>query len=390
MNVQTVDTPEKLGALCNRVRTQQRVGLDTEFHGERTYVPRLMLMQLAFEDGTAIIDPLAVPQLEPLVHALQSPLVVGHALQSDLKIFADRFGAMPARVFDTQIAAAFLGYGMQVSLSDLVNDLCDVRLAKSQTVSDWSARPLSGKQIEYLVDDVAHLLDMHEKLVERLRSAGRLEWVLEECAALGDIERYRMDERRAVLRLPGAARMSRRELGVLMELVRWRDAAARRRDVPVKYILADDILAGLATLRPKRAEDLAQLRRLEAGARRSLGEEILAAVQRGERLNEDDLPEKPLRPFRNNRDNLVSLLNVAVGEVARANDLPASLLVPRAALERVAREAPSDRDALARMLDVSPWRTALVVEPLWRLVSGSDALRIEGYLQGDPEVKIKP
>jgi ribonuclease D len=385
-----IDAPDQLEALCNRVRAQERVGLDTEFHGERTYAPRLMLMQLAFEDGAAIIDPLAVPRLEPLVRALCEPLVVGHALQSDLKIFADRFDAVPSRVFDTQIAAAFLGYGMQVSLSDLVNDLCHVRLAKSQTVSDWSARPLSAKQIDYLVDDVAHLLDMHKMLVERLQSAGRLEWVLEECAALADVARYSMDKRRAVLRIPGATRMSRRELGILTELVGWRDAAARRRDVPVKYILADDILAGLATLRPKRFDDLAQLRRLESGARRSLGDEILAAVARGEALDEDALPERPSRPLRNNRENLVSMLNVAVGEVARANDLPASLLVPRAALERVAREAPSDREALTRMLEVSAWRAALVVEPLWRLVSGSDALRIEGYLQGDPKVRIEP
>src|ERR1700680_5046370 len=133
-----IDVPDQLEALCNRVRAQPRVGLDTEFHGERTYAPRMMLMQLALEDGAAIIDPLAVPQLEPLVRALCEPLVIGHALQSDLKIFADRFDAVPTRVFDTQIAAAFLGYGMQVSLSDLVHDLCHVRLAKSQTVSDWS------------------------------------------------------------------------------------------------------------------------------------------------------------------------------------------------------------------------------------------------------------
>ena len=158
-----------------------------------------MVVQLAFDDGAAIVDPLAVPDLRPLLEALAETTVVGHALSSDLKIFADRFDEVPTAVFDTQVAAAFLGFGMQISLADLVRELEGVRLAKSQTVSDWSTRPFTSRQLEYLVDDVAHLLPMHDKLQQRLRDAGRLEWALEECAALGEIDRYRSDERRAYL-----------------------------------------------------------------------------------------------------------------------------------------------------------------------------------------------
>jgi ribonuclease D len=379
-----------LDELCARIAASDRVGLDTEFHTERSYAPQLMVVQIAFEDGVAIVDPLAAGDLAPLADALREPLVVGHALSGDLRILQDRFERLPRAVFDTQIAAAFLGYGMQVSLTDLVHALRGVRLAKSQTVSDWSARPLSSRQLEYLVQDVAHLLPMHDLLQQRLRERGREEWVREECAALVDPRRYRADAESAYLRIQGAQRLNRRQLGILVELVRLRDRIARARDVPPRYVLPDDVLTGLATLRPKRLEDLAQLRRLDAGTRKALGEAILRAVAAGEAIPDDELPEKPRRPEGPARETLAALASVVVGEIARANDLPAALLVPRAALERVAREIPPDREALRTVLGISPWRAALVLDPLWSLFSGTAALRVEGYAQGDPKIRLLP
>lgn len=387
-NVPLIDDSAALAALCARVRASSRVAVDTEFHTERTYAPRLMVVQLAFDDGAVIVDPLALRDLSPLLDALNEVIVVGHALSSDLKIFADRFDRVPPRVFDTQVAAAFLGYGMQISLADLVRDLQHVRLAKSQTVSDWSTRPFTEKQVEYLVDDVAHLLPMYDELTARLQKAGRLEWALEECAVLGDIERYRADERRAYMRIPGAMRMNRRELGILSEVVKLRDRIARERDLPVKYILPDDVVSGIAVLKPKRAEDLGQLRRLDAGARRQLAEPIVAAVARAEAMSEDELPQRPQRALGQSRDTLASLMGVVVGEIARANDLPQSLLVPRAALERIAREVPKEHAAFEAALELSPWRFELVGEPLFRLLSGESTLAIEGYANGDPKIRL--
>lgn len=389
MNVQTVADPQGLAALCERVAAAPRVGLDTEFHNERSYTARLMVVQLAFEDGAAIVDPLALPDLGLLARALCKTTVVGHALSSDLKIFAERFGEVPPSLFDCQVAASFLGYGMTISLADLVRDLCRVRLKKSQTVSDWSSRPFSEKQIEYLIDDVVHLLPMHDLLSERLRAAGRDEWAREECALLADPARYRVDERRLYTRIPGSNRMSRRELGILLELALLRDRIARERDLPLKYVLPDDVLAGLASLRPKSVEELGQLRRLDASTRRTLGPAIVAAVARGEALPEDALPHKSARPLANARETLAALMSVVVGEIARENELPASLLVPRAVLERVAREVPADRAAFERLLDLSAWRTALVADPLWRLLSGQSALRIHDYAGGEPRIAIE-
>lgn len=388
-SIAMVSTPTQLQDLCKRIAGSARVGLDTEFHNERSYAARLMVVQLAFEDGSAIVDPLAIDDLRPLAEALAGTQVAGHALTSDLKIFSDRFAIVPEDVFDCQVAASFLGYGMSISLADLVRDICNVRLKKSHTVSDWSTRPFSPGQIEYLIDDVVHLLEMQDVLSRRLREKGRYEWAMDESRLLGGVDRYRPDRRRMYLRIPGSNRMSRRELGVLSELVAMRDRIARERDVPLKYILADDVVAGIATLRPRSVEELAQLRRLDGGARKSLGTTIVEAVRRGEAIPDGDLPAKPSRPLGMARETLVALMNVAVGEIARTNEMPPGLVVPRASLDRVAREVPATFAEFAAALDVSAWRTELIAEPLWRLLSGENALRVQGYSAGDPRITIQ-
>jgi len=384
--VTLVEDEAALAALCTRLEGVERVALDTEFHNEKSYAARLMAVQLVAGDEVAIVDPLRVRDLEPLATALAGRTVVGHALQSDLKIFADRFGRLPRRAFDTQLAAAFCGYGMAISLGDLVHDVVGIRLRKSQTVSDWSTRPLSALQIDYLVDDVRHLFALQDELTERLERTGRLGWFEDEARSLVDPARYRPDPERLYLRVPGAMRMNRRELGILRELAQLRDTLARERDVPLKYIIPDDVMAGIVSLHPQSRDDLAQLRRLDAGSRKAYGDRIVAAVAAGLALPDAELPKKPARPAGADREAIVSCLAVLVGAIAAEHDLPSGLLVTRSALERVARELPTSVDEVARTLDASTWRASLVAEPLYALLSGNVALTVRGSARGMPRV----
>jgi ribonuclease D len=388
MNAEVVVVEDSAGlaALCERIAPAARVALDTEFHNEKSYAARLMVVQLVAGDEVAIVDPLKVRDLAPLAAALEDKTIVGHALQSDLKIFADRFDRLPAAAFDTQLAAAFCGYGMSISLADLVHDIVGVRLRKSQTVSDWSVRPLSAQQLEYLVDDVGHLFALQDELTARLEASGRLGWFHDDALRLVDIARYRTDLERLYLRIPGAMRMNRRELGILREVALLRDSLARERDVPLKYIIPDDVMGGIVSLRPATRDDLAQLRRLDGGARKAYGDRIVAAVQAGIALPEADLPRKPARPTGGDREAIVSCLAVLAGAIATEHDLPAGLLVTRAALERVARELPGTPDEVARALDASEWRASLVAEPLHALLSGTIALTVAGAASGSPRV----
>ena len=385
--LELVEDTVALSALCNRIEGVERVAIDTEFHNERSYAARLMVVQLVVDGSTALIDSLKVPDLRPLARALSTTTVVGHALQSDLKIFADRFDILPGVAWDTQLAAAFCGYGMAISLADLVHDLIGIRLRKAHTVSDWSARPLSEQQIDYLVDDVRHLLPMADRLTARLEETGRLGWFEEEALALVDPAKYRPDAERLYLRIPGAMRLNRRDLGILRELAQLRDALARERDVPSKYIIPDDVMTALVSLRPATRDDLAQLRRLDVGARKAYGERIVAAVAAGLALDESALPRKPVRPPGPDREAIVSCLSVLVNAIAAENELPAGLLTPRAALERVARELPTTAEDVARVLDATEWRASLVAEPLRALLAGEVALTVGAARNGNPRVE---
>jgi ribonuclease D len=378
-----VDTSAALARLVARVQAAQRVGIDTEFHNERSYSAQLMVVQLAFDDGVAIVDPLALDDLRPLTGALAQTEVVGHALSSDLRILADDYGALPKAAFDTQIAAAFCGYGLTISLLDLVRDLAGVTLRKSQTVSDWSARPLSPKQIEYLVDDVRYLFALADRLDARLAERGRESWAREEMRALVDLRAYRPDGRRLYLRVSGNARMTRRELGILNELAGLRDRLARERNIPLKFVMPDDVMAGLVGLRPHTVDELGQLRRLDNGIKKHYGVLIIEAVARGEAIPDDELPQRAPRPLGAQREALVATMAVLVNAVAAENDLPTTLLLSRNALERIARETPGSAAEIDATLNLAPWRRGLIVEPLWELLIGDRVVRVEGYSNGN-------
>jgi len=390
VNVTLVDDAGALAALCTRIAEVDRVALDTEFHNERSYAARLMVVQLALGDEVALIDPLRVTDLQPLAEALATKTVVGHALQSDLKIFADRFDRLPAVAFDTQLAAAFAGYGMSISLADLVSDLAGVRLKKSQTVSDWSTRPLTPAQIDYLVDDVRYLFPMQDALTERLERTGRYAWFEEDARPLAELVRYRPDPERLYLRIPGAMRMNRRELGIMREIARTRDEIARDVDKPLKYIVPDDVMAGIVTLRPQSREDLAQLRRFDAGLRKAYGDRLVDAVARGLAVPDEELPRRPPRGHGAERDAIVACLSVLTAAIAAANELPSGMLAPRAALERIARELPETAEGVAGALESSsPWRSVLIAEPIRAMLAGEVALAIDARNRRQPKVAFR-
>jgi ribonuclease D len=384
VKVDLVSDPRALAALCERIVAVPRIALDTEFHTEKHFTPKLMVVQVAFDDAVAIVDPLALSDLRPLAEALTHATVVGHALSSDLRILEDAFETLPRAAYDTQVAAAFCGYGMSISLLDLVREVAGVTLLKSQTVSDWSTRPFTPRQVDYLVDDVRYLFTIADKLSEKLAARGREKWALEEMRTLVDPRTYRSDKRRLYLRVAGNARMNRRELGVLNELALLRETIARERNIPLKYVLPDDVLVGLVGLRPTTVEELSQLRRLDAGMRKHIGTRIVAAIAAGEGIPEEALPPRAPRPLGAQRDALVAAIALLINAVAAANDLPSALLVSRVEIERVARDLPQSPEELAALLDLTPWRRELIVGPLWEFLCGERVLRIGGYRDGLP------
>jgi ribonuclease D len=348
---------------------EPRYAIDTEFHRERTYYPKLALVQLAWSDQIVLVDPLAI-DVTAFRRLFASPAVaVFHAAQQDLDVLTQTCGAVPEHLFDTQLAAGFTGYSTPSLLSLLQAEL-GVVASKGDRLTDWLRRPLTADQQAYAAGDVAHLLELHDILTAELISLGRLEWALDACEELRTRPTGAIDPEQAWLRLKDVRILKAKARGIAQSVTAWRERRAAAVDVPVRQILPDLAILGIAQKHPTTAAELAHARGVEERhARGAMGNEILAAVAEGLRRDVqmpspdgDDL-ERSLRPA-------VALISAWVSEVARTERIDTALLATRADLVALLR---GDEDArLAR-----GWRGELLGDGIRRLLEGRAGLTFD-------------
>ncbi|KKB09546.1 ribonuclease D [Devosia chinhatensis] len=287
-----------LAAFCERAAQYEFVTVDTEFLRETTYWPRLCLIQVATDDEAVLIDPLAPDiRLAPFFALLANPGVtkVFHAARQDIEIFVKLTGAVPNNIFDTQVAASVCGFGDSASYDSLVRSICKIELDKSSRFTDWSARPLSEKQLSYALADVTWLRDIYRELRRQVEAARRWDWVEDEMTALRSIDTYVVKPEQAWERLK--MKFNRpRDIAALKVLAQWRERRAQETDQPRSRILKDDVLAELATQRPLTADAFEKLRAVPRGFGRSgAAGEIIALLKDVEALPKAALPPMPER-----------------------------------------------------------------------------------------------
>ncbi len=366
-----VDTQESLDRLITEIRKHDRIAMDTEFHGERTYIPRLMLVQLATPDAIFLVDPLADLDMCSLFEAFNGdapPLVIGHALHNDLEIIYLRCGRILPRVFDTQIAASFLGHGLQVGLANLVHRICGERLPKDGQMADWSRRPLSDKLKCYAANDVRYLMKLHDELNGALQTRGRDPWVAQECSRLSDPTRYERNPDLAYKRVGRYRTLKDNELGVLAAIAAERDRIAAEVDTVPHFLVPDDLLVAMARGAPQTRAELKSHRRLNHRQVNRHADRWLAAVRRG-MDNPIRLP-KARPPTTRGVEAAGALVMLLVGQLARENDIAPQLLLKRAVAEQALRDEHDDRESLLAALGLQGWRSELIGESLWKLVRG--------------------
>ncbi len=364
--------------ILQECRRQRRIAFDTEFIRERRFKPQLCLIQLAVGDQVVAVDPFEVAGLDPLVDLLVDPdvLTIVHAGQQDMEIFFAGTDALPSNVFDTQIAAALLGYGDSIGYSRLVEELEGVRLSKAQTFTDWARRPLSDAQIRYALDDVIHLPSMCDKLTQDLDATGRRSWLEEELRVYEDPFFYRRDPATLYRRVKGAARLNRRELAVLRELARWREVEAERRDRPRNHIVADEVLVELARTKPRQIEKLRGMRGLHPQLVKRSAKAIVRAVGDGVELPPEEHPAPIEKSSKDPALGLVvDLLETFLKARAQELRIGAGYLATRTELHELARrqragEIERDDEAARDIRALRGWRRELIGEDLIGLLEG--------------------
>ena len=362
-------TPE-LSEFVDRALTEERYAMDTEFHRERTYFPRLALVQIAAAGEIVLIDPMAC-DLSPLIRLFESDVqAVLHAAQQDLDVLHHAVHAVPRRMYDTQLAAGFVGYSTP-SLVSLLQGELKVTAAKGDRLTDWLHRPLTSEQCEYAASDVEHLLELQDVLEAKLRASGRVEWAQAACLELLAKPVSGTDPDAAWTRLKDVRVLKPRARGVARALAAWRERRAMSIDSPVRQVLPDLAILGIAQKQPRTIAELGQARGVdERHTRGTIGKEILAAVTEGLTL-EAALPAPDGEDLDRSMRPAVALVSAWVSEVARESHIDTALLATRNDLVAFLRG-----DADARL--AIGWRHDLLGDGIRRLVAGKAALTFDG------------
>ena len=335
-------TTLELNQACAQFQNSRYVTIDTEFLREKTFWPKLCLIQIAMPGFEALIDPLAEGiNMSRLFEILKNPdiLKVMHGCRQDIEIFYKEAGIIPSPMMDTQVMAMVCGYGDSISYEALVKRIAQGTIDKGSRFTDWSRRPLNNDQLTYALADVTYLRDIFEILENELNKRGRLAWLSEEMDILTNPETYNQSPENAWKRLKFQDKRPH-IMGVVIELAKWREIQAQTRDLPRNRILKDDAIREIALQNPKKPEDFDKMRSVPTGfisSRNAAG--LMEAIEAGRKLTKKDLPPPP--PVVDNRPGigpLVDLLKVLLKYCCEENQVAPKLIANVADLERIASD----------------------------------------------------
>jgi ribonuclease D len=372
----------ELEAVLAEIDESKEFGLDLEFIPERTYYPIICLVQINVMEKVYLVDPIKLKDLNLLWQRVADPSIVKvvHAASQDLAIIFQRSNLIPHNIFDTQIAAGFLGLGHPAGYGKLLSSLFDLTLSKTESFTDWQARPLSQSQIDYAIDDALHLLPLYHRIKSELLERNRLEWVIEECRLYEQPSYYIKESGREFLRVKGAQGLHRRKLGVLQALCLWRDQEARRKDKPARSVLNDNILLELARKPPEDLTDIQRIRGVRPDQLQGWGKQIIKVVEDARLMSETELPHWPAGRAPSKSDVLIADvlymvlklgsqdLAIAPELISTREELQSFVRLGRARLSSVQVEADAEESDHPLL---NGWRFELVGSQLLKILDGA-------------------
>ena len=360
-----------LAQVVTELADEPEYAVDTEFHRERTYFPKVALVQLGWSSGVALVDPLAV-DLAPLAKVLAGPgTAIMHASNQDLEVLQRACGTVPTMLFDTQLAAGFVGFSTP-SLSLLAERVLGVHLPKASRLTDWLGRPLGAEQQTYAASDVLHLPDLAAALRVVLEESGRLAWAQEECEDLRTRDWGPPDPEAAWLRMKEARQLKGKARSVARSVAAWRERRAAELDIPVRHVLPDLALVGIAMNPPTGGADLKKLRGVdERHTKGATAAAILAAVKEGLDTKLETAPASRRDDVDRDQRPAVALASAWLSQLARDLKIDTTLLATRTDLSTFLNDDPTSRLTMG-------WRHALLGDPIRRLVAGDFALAFDG------------
>ena len=370
MQVQFIDTPEALSRICTTFSDSNFLAVDTEFERQTTYYPKLALVQICDGRQLALIDPLALKDLTPLMNLLYQPEIIKvfHSARQDLEIFYFLQGSVPENIFDTQIAAALSGFGEQIGYASLVKQLLNIELDKSQTRTDWLKRPLTQKQLTYAADDVRHLAELYPIQKQQLEQQGRLQWLRDDFDFLSSSSTYAPSPQTMWRKIRGINRLKKQQLAIIQKLTAWREQQAIERNRPRRRILSDEVLIALSVNAPATQEELYQNYKLNRTFLNHHAAALITLIQEGLQTPDQDCPVLPrYQKLNQDEEALADCLMAVLHMSARDNQISPACLCSRKELNALIQ---GRRD----LAILSGWRKELAGNDLLLFLEGKKLL----------------
>ncbi|ALO46131.1 ribonuclease D [Pseudohongiella spirulinae] len=366
-----VSLSRELDQLCDKWSHLPVLALDTEFIRVNTFYPKPGLIQVCDGQDVYLLDPLDIDDFSSFKALLNNPAIckVLHSSSEDLVLFLNFFGMLPEPLFDTQKAAAFLGYGPSISYQNLVNDMTGIALGKGETRSNWLHRPLSEQQLHYAALDVKYLPELYKRLCDQLHARDRLAMFQAECAAMIDTAVRIEDEAswpNLYQQMGAAWRLNTQQLGVLQLLGIWREQQARLRDTPRTWVARDADLIQIAERMPETLSELKSLKEMSRNLYNKDADAILALVCKAEPVPQDVLENIDGAPLNHHQRVLLKKMQKAVGLIAKQSGIAEELLARKKVLIRILRlnENVEDWNMIRWPSEVRVWQQTLLHEPI--------------------------
>ncbi|MBD2785584.1 ribonuclease D [Xenorhabdus sp. DI] len=371
MNYQLINTDAQLQSICEQAKKHARIALDTEFVRIRTYYPQLGLIQLFDGEQLSLIDPLDISQWQPLRELLTDPNVLKfiHAGSEDLEVFGHSFQCLPEPMIDTQVLAAFIGHPISCGFATLVAEYLHIELDKSESRTDWLARPLSGKQCQYAAADVYHLLPLADILMEKAELAGYLDAAKDESNLIAQRRKEVVMPEYAYKDIGNAWQLRPRQLACLQKLAAWRLNQARERDLAINFVIREENLWQVARYMPTSLGELDALG-LSGQEIRCHGRRLLAMVAESRNIPEEACPNQIVNlidypDYRKAFKEIKSL----VTQVAESHHFSAELLASRRQINQLLSWHWKLKSSKYQPELIKGWRGMLLAEPIAEILT---------------------
>jgi len=367
LNYSLITTEQDLLDVCSKIILSDHVAVDTEFKRETTYFPIPCLIQLATPELTVCIDPQEITNLEPLKNILSSPEItkIFHASRQDLEIFYFMFNEIVSPVFDTQVAASILGHTDQIGYANLVKQVLNVELDKSQTRTDWSKRPFTPQQLAYAANDVIYLLQLYQIQMDELSTSNKKDWPNEEFFKLYNENLYKPDPENAWKKIKNYQHLPLEQKKIAYKLSIWREHEAVKRNRPRKFVLSNAAMLDIASKQPSSVDDLSTLNDLNNFVIQRYGNQLITLVNESKKLGASNIPQAKHYEILSIEEKkqikqIQSLINDKADEAKVSN----SIIANRKELEKIIR---GDRE-----VDVlKGWRYELAGKEILKLVDNN-------------------